>query len=422
MKAAGTAVIGGGIVGTACALALRRAGEDVLLIDPRRDPPPASFGNAGHIAVEQVEPLASPTALASAPRRLFGLGGALDFRLADAGTWGPWVARYVAASTAERAGRGRAALSGLLAGALPAWRRLASSLGRPDLVIEQGHLVVWETSDAARKGLAAWRAADIGTASLSTLDDAGLRRVARQVKPPLVGGVRFDGTAQVSDPGEALRLLGEAFEAEGGRRLVASVARLAPAGRGVQAVLDSGERVAAGRILVAGGVGSGPLMRSLGHVAPVIAERGYHLEGGAGGWADLPPVVFEDRSLILTRFGDRLRAASFVEFCRDGAPPDPAKWARLHHHLAALGITLQGEVRQWSGARPTLPDYLPAIGASRRADNLYYAFGHQHLGLTLAATTGEITARLMAGEPVDLAPFDLDRFASGRDKTTRKDA
>jgi len=421
MKAAGTAVIGGGIVGTACALALRRAGEDVLLIDPRRDPPPASFGNAGHIAVEQVEPLASPAALASAPRRLFGLGGALDFRLADAAAWAPWVSRYIAASAAQRAAKGRAALGGLLSDALPAWRRLAASIDRPDLLIEQGHLVVWETSDAARKGLAAWRAADIGTARLATLDDAGLRRVARQVKTPLVGGVRFEGTAQVAGPGEVLRLLGEAFEAGGGRRLVAGVERLAPTGRGVQAVLEGGERVAAGRILVAGGVGSGALMRSLGHVAPVIAERGYHLEGDAGGWSDLPPVVFEDRSLILTRFGERLRAASFVEFCREASPPDPMKWARLRRHLDDLGIILHGEVRQWSGARPTLPDYLPAIGASRRADNLYYAFGHQHLGLTLAATTGEITARLMAGEPVDLAPFDIDRFASGRDRTTRKE-
>jgi D-amino-acid dehydrogenase len=67
-----------------------------------------------------------------------------------------------------------------------------------------------------------------------------------------------------------------------------------------------------------------------------------------------------------------------------------------------------------------LPDYLPAIGASRRAGNLYYAFGHQHLGLTLAATTGELVAALMAGaEPkVDLAPFDLGRF----DRRTRSAA
>jgi D-amino-acid dehydrogenase len=144
----------------------------------------------------------------------------------------------------------------------------------------------------------------------------------------------------------------------------------------------------------------------------VIAERGYHLEGGADHWDDLPPVVFEDRSLILTRFGDRLRAASFVEFGREASPPDPRKWARLRRHLSELGVRLEGPVAEWMGARPTLPDYLPAIGASRRVGGLYYAFGHQHLGLTLAAVTGELVAALMSGAApsTDLAPFDLDRF------------
>ena len=64
------------------------------------------------------------------------------------------------------------------------------------------------------------------------------------------------------------------------------------------------------------------------------------------------------------------------------------------------------------GARPTLPDYLPAIGRSTRAANLFYAFGHQHLGLTLAPVTGELVATLITGDApaIDLAPFAVDRF------------
>jgi D-amino-acid dehydrogenase len=85
---------------------------------------------------------------------------------------------------------------------------------------------------------------------------------------------------------------------------------------------------------------------------------------------------------------------------------------------------MEGPVAEWMGARPTLPDYLPAIGVSRRADNLYYAFGHQHLGLTLAAVTGELVAALMGGTTpaVDLAPFDLDRFARPADLRKRNTA
>jgi D-amino-acid dehydrogenase len=150
---------------------------------------------------------------------------------------------------------------------------------------------------------------------------------------------------------------------------------------------------------------------------PLVAERGYHIEGEAGDWPKhLPPVVFEDRSMIVTRFGGRLRAASFTEFARPSSPPDIKKWERLHRHASELGLHLGEPLTQWMGARPTLPDYLPAIGVSRRADNLIYAFGHQHLGLTLAATTGEIVAELATGgrPATDIQPFDIERFAFRR--------
>lgn len=421
-RMSGTAVIGGGVVGKACALALRRAGESVTLVDPQGPVLSASYGNAGHIATEQVAPLASPAALTSAFRLLFGLGGALDFRLSDIGAWGPWAARFVAASTTERAAQGQRALGGLLKEALPAWRRLAESLGRPDLLIERGHVVVWETPATARAGRAAWEAADIGQARLGPLVEPIKVRLERLIQPTIAGGVAFQNTGQISDPALVLRLLDEAFQAAGGHQCIGKVQQLRVVDGRVAVELADGRRLAPERVLVTGGVGSGALMRSVGHIAPVIAERGYHFEGGADHWDDLPPVVFEDRSMILTRFGDRLRAASFVEFGREAAPPDPRKWARLRRHLAELDVRLEGPVAEWMGARPTLPDYLPAIGASRRAKNLYYAFGHQHLGLTLAATTGERVAALMGGgaSEADLAPFDLARFERGH--TTRSNA
>jgi D-amino-acid dehydrogenase len=405
-------VIGGGVVGKACALALRRAGETVTLLDRQGPTPPASYGNAGHIATEQVEPLASPAALASAFGRLFALGGALDFRLADVAVWAPWAARFMRASAPEAAADGRRALGHLLADALPAWRRLANSLDRPDLLVERGHLVVWESPETARAGLRAWRTVDTGTARLHPLSDTLAQQLKSSIDAPIAGGVQFENTGQVRDPALVLSLLDEAFAAAGGQRRIGGAAKLRTVDGRVEVLLDDGERLTPERVLVAGGVGSGPLMRDLGHVAPVIAERGYHLEGGAGRWSDLPPVVFEDRSLILTRFGDRLRAASFVEFGREASPPDPGKWARLRRHLSELGVRLEGPIAEWMGARPTLPDYLPAIGASRRAGNLYYAFGHQHLGLTLAAVTGELVAALMSGTApaADLTPFDLNRF------------
>jgi D-amino-acid dehydrogenase len=122
--------------------------------------------------------------------------------------------------------------------------------------------------------------------------------------------------------------------------------------------------------------------------------------------------VFEDRSMIVTRFAQSLRACSFVEFAHVNSPPDPRKWERLAKHVLDLGLPFGDAPSRWMGARPTLPDYLPAIGRSRRAENLFYAFGHQHLGLTIGPVTGHAIAALALGQApgISLAPFDIERF------------
>jgi glycine/D-amino acid oxidase-like deaminating enzyme len=167
---------------------------------------------------------------------------------------------------------------------------------------------------------------------------AELMEVASRLGVAPAGGLRFENSGQISDPGLAMRTLREAFEALGGETRSARIKALgAENGRAVL-TLENGEVLRPDQVVLAAGVGSGALMRGLGHVAPIVAERGYHIEGDVGAWGDLPPVVFEDRSMIVTRFGDRLRAASFVEFARRDTPADPRKWARLHRHVDELGL------------------------------------------------------------------------------------
>jgi D-amino-acid dehydrogenase len=224
--------------------------------------------------------------------------------------------------------------------------------------------------------------------------------------------LRFVGTGRVLDPGALCDHLAATFAGAGGEIRMAGVKRLGiEKGRAVLA-LDDGARISADVIVVAAGVGSGELLRQIGYRVPIIAERGYHIQAESAAWPDLPPVVFEDRAMIVSRFRSGLRAASFVEFGHESSPPDPRKWRRLRAHVTALGLPFDSAPREWMGARPTLPDYLPAIGRSARADNLLYAFGHQHLGLTLAAINADIVAALALGHdaPLDMSPFALERF------------
>jgi D-amino-acid dehydrogenase len=165
--------------------------------------------------------------------------------------------------------------------------------------------------------------------------------------------------------------------------------------------------------LVASGAWSGALMRCVGAHAPLIGERGYSVQDVEHDWPeDLPTAIFEERSLVLSRFTSGLRVTSFLEFGDPSAPGDPRKWARLHKHLDELGVKFSKAPDRWVGARPTLPDYVPAIGRLKRAPKIYYAFGHAHLGLTMSAITSEVITALATDQPTPfgLKPFNLARF------------
>lgn len=404
-------VIGGGVIGRTCALALQRSGWQVTLTDSDTMGTAPSWGNAGHIAVEQTEPLSSFAMLKSAPMRLHVFGGALDLR--NPLQLSPWIAQYLQACTPTRFKAGCTALSSLLAEALPAWKRLVHTINSPDLLQQHGHWLCWESAVSARRGESIWRNAKIGTASITSLKDEQHAALQANLSTQITGGLAINGTAQISDLSELARRLSLAFIHAGGKQHTLHISKLQSQGRRVHAIAANGTQLNADLVLVCAGVRSRNLMDTLRVRAPLISERGYHLQWASHDWPQLPPIVFEDRSMILTRFTGGLRAASFVEYAQDNTPPDPKKWMRLHKHVHELGVPIHGEPTPWMGARPTLPDYLPALGRSTRFDNLAYAFGHQHLGLTLAAISAELMADLSANRKtaITTTPFDLDRFA-----------
>lgn len=405
-------IVGGGIVGMATALVAQQRLFDVTVVDAGHADP-ASWGNAGHIAIEQVDPLAALSTILDVPRRLLSKNGALGLPASDMAEWLPFAWRLALAARPAHFRRGKTALADILGHAMPAWERLTTTLAQPSLLRRDGHFIVWERPRTARRGLQAWLGADVGTASVRPARADELRLIGGLVKMPLAGGARCEGTGQIADPGLLANALRSAFLASGGTLIEAEVAAVTTQADGLHVHLSNASILRPERLVIAAGIGSKALLEPLGMKVPMIAERGYHIEADSAEWPlNIPPVVFEDRSLIVTRFTHSLRAASFVEFARPSKAADPAKWARIRSHIEELGLPFLQPQSKWMGARPTLPDYLPAIGRSRDHPSLFYAFGHQHLGLTLGPITGEIIGALLTETalPVPLGPFGLDRF------------
>ncbi len=145
---------------------------------------------------------------------------------------------------------------------------------------------------------------------------------------------------------------------------------------------------------------------------PLDTERGYHAE-----W-DMPaprlgrPCADAARGVYLCPMAGRLRAVGTVELGGIHAPPTPRRIARLVAGARAWFPDLGPPDRTWMGLRPSIPDSLPVIGPSARGAGVIHAFGHGHLGVTLAPLTAAIVAALVAGRapPADIASLSPQRF------------
>lgn len=403
-------VIGGGFVGAASALRLQQAGVQTALIDPGDMRRAASWGNAGHLGLEQVTPWSAWENVLRAPRSSFAFGGPLDFRWRDAALIAPWVLRFLAACDPRAVARGEAALTVLLGDAMAAWTRLARDVGAPGLVLPHGHASVWTTEAAADKGRAAAARSRWGAATYRDLDAGELERYARIMKQPPRAGLMFSGTGQVSNPQSAREAILAAFVSAGGEIVADKAARVEADGR---VALASGTERKADGVLIAAGAWSGALMAQLGQRAPLIGERGYSLQSAETDWPrDLPTTIFEEFFLVFTRFSSGLRATSCIEFGAPDAPADARKWRLMQRRIGELGVKFSGQPDRWVGPRPTLPDYVPAIGRLKRAPKVLYAFGHAHLGLTMCAINAELVAALASGREaaIEMAPYAIERF------------
>lgn len=404
-------IIGGGIIGLVCAIYLQRSGMNVIVINDQKYP--ASYGNAGHIAIEQVMPLANKQNALTGYKRLFMLGGALDIGWQYPSVWIPWFIKYLRASFSKKwVQEGKEALKDFLNHSVPAWHRLLSLLERPDLLMTTGHYLVYHDLQKSVQGCQNWLHTDIGNAKVHLMDVDTLFGIQKHLKTRPVQGLCFEHTGQIKDISTLLSVCHDDFIHQGGEYHEAQVLALCPSDGKIKITLNNNTSMVHQKVLVCAGARSGEILKGMGESFPVIAERGYHIEWEHDGSYDLPPLVFEDYSFIVTRFGNRLRLASFVEFTKDNVKPDYRKWEQLEHYAKKFGFSRKSDFQRWVGSRPTLPDYRPVVGQSTKHPGLFYAFGHQHLGMTLAAITGEIMRDLILGQKPSLSinAFRPDRF------------
>ncbi|MBD0270710.1 MAG: FAD-dependent oxidoreductase [Acetobacteraceae bacterium] len=409
-------VLGAGVVGAAGALALRRDGWRVTLLDRGAPGEGCSLGNAGNLGVASVVPQATPAQIRAIPRLLREADGPLVARWPYVLRELPWFVRFVANGRSGKMEANARALAGLMERVPESWDALAAEAGAADLFARAGLLHVWR-GEAAMRG-AAW-AYDLRRrlgARVEEMDADAARAREPALQGEVAGARLLPDVPTVTDPLELTRRLVSRFEALGGvveRVEAAEVVREGGRARGVRAV--GGGLLDADVVVLAAGAWSARLARPHGARVPVAAERGYHVMVSGANARVVQPLMLVEARVMASPMRGGLRLTTMAEFAEPDAPPDHDRAARV---LDGASVSLPGVLgkveSRWMGARPSTPDSLPVIGRAPRARNLLLAYGHGHLGLTMASVTAEAVADLAADRPprLDLAACSASRWAA----------
>jgi glycine/D-amino acid oxidase-like deaminating enzyme len=405
------AVVGAGIIGLAAAFRLAAAGREVVVIDPNEPGSGASWGNAGTLAPYACTPVGNPDVLRNLPSLLFNAESPLAIRLAALPTLVPWLSRFVRQSLPAAARRNGLALAGLLREAMPAWRDLADQAHVSDLFRQEGCLYLYREKMPAKDAEWGARLRDemgVGQNRLTAAEVAEMEPAL----PPMAGGLFFPDAAHIKDPAALTKRMAAEAELRGASFQRARVERLAPQGDGTIR-LTCGDRIMdAHTVVLAAGAWSRSLALQVGEKIPLDTERGYHVEFDMDSPLIKRPVSPIDLGFYLTPMPGRLRVAGTVELGGLAAPVNPSRIALLERGARKLFPNLGPVSGQWLGFRPSLPDSLPVIGRSRHCENVIHAFGHGHLGMTLAGITSQAVAGLIErrNDAPDLSAFGPDRF------------
>ena len=411
MKKFRIGIIGSGIQGVCTALFLQKKGHEVTLFD-REEPgsKAASYGNAGHFSPYASIPLNRPDILTDVPAMLLSSTGPLALKWNYVPKMIPWFLKFIKNCSKKNMMHTAKYMHQILDLALPAYDELFDEIDLSGLVESKGIMYIWNDQNLKSRELEIKIRDEIG-AEQQLLNKKEIHDLEPNIKQVYHAGVFYKKARHARNPGKIWVKLFENFLKKGGNFLKLNIQDLNFDGDN-PVIRSESQRFVLDKLVIASGAFSKKLTDKLGEKIPLDTERGYHIHFKGCENLISRPVVFQNRGFGMTPMEQGLRVVGTVEFGGLNNPLSKSRIKNLVNNAKYLLDGLPEHTDEWLGFRPTLPDYLPVLGPSKNYKNVFYSFGHHHLGWTLGAISGKIISKMILGENtnLELEPYSSLRF------------
>ena len=406
-------VIGAGIQGICISLCLIKKGFKVTLIDhddPGKDS--ASYGNAGHFSPYASVPVNRPDVLLDIPSMLLSSTGPLALKWNYALKMVPWFLKFIKNCSRKNMMHTAKYMHQILDLALPAYDELFEKIDISGLVESRGIIYFWTNKDLKSRELEINIRNELGIKQ-QLLTPHEIHDLEPHIKQIYHGGVLYPNARHTRNPKKILLKLFNSFLKKGGRFERQNVQTISFTPDNKPVVKTDLDFYTFNKLVVACGAFSKKLTDQVDEKIPLDTERGYHVHFRGHDHLLSRPVIFLNKGFGITPMEQGLRVVGTVEFGGLYNPISKKRILNLVNNAKYLIPELTDHHDEWLGFRPTLPDFLPVIGPSKNYKNLFYSFGHHHLGWTLGAISGKIIAGMIAGENtnLNLSPYKSLRFS-----------